>query len=94
MQPKRELERKKKKEKKKKGKESKIAFFRFLLLFGIRTFQRVMSEKREKNFRRLNSRPGLWAKRLEPMDSSGLLSVRAGPLSWRGVRRSVHQKHE
>ena len=73
--------------KKKKGKESKMAFFCFLLVFGIGTFQRVMSEKSKKNLQRLNSRPRLWAKRLEPMESSGLLSVRAGP--FHGGRASV-----
>jgi hypothetical protein len=64
-----------------------MAFFCFLLVFGIGTFQRVMSEKSKKNLQRLNSRPRLWAKRLEPMESSGLLSVRAGP--FHGGRASV-----
>ena len=38
------------KRKRKKAKWLFFAFFRFLLLFGIGTFQRVMSEKSEKNF--------------------------------------------
>jgi hypothetical protein len=70
MQPKRELERKKKKEK-----ESKIAFFRFLLLFGIWTFQRVMSEKSEKNFPPPSLASQVAREAPRAHDSSGLLSV-------------------
>ena len=54
MQPRRELDESKRK--KKKGKKSEMAFFCFLLLFGIGTFQRVMSEKSKKNFRRPSTR--------------------------------------
>ncbi|MFZ0601339.1 MAG: hypothetical protein WAN05_08255, partial [Roseiarcus sp.] len=62
--------------KKKKGKESEKAFFCFLLLFGIGTFQRVMSEKSKKNFGRLNSRLRLCASEpqpfLDPFSPGGL----------------------
>jgi hypothetical protein len=61
IQPEREFRESKGKEMK--AKESKLAFFYFLLFFRIGTFQRVTSEKNKKLRVRRNSRPRLWAKR-------------------------------
>ena len=60
MQPRREFHESQRK-KKKKGNSLSFAFFCFLLLFGIGTFQRVTAEKSEKFFSLSDSRGGLWS---------------------------------